>query len=175
MDRFDRIFALHKILSSHRTPVSRQDMQPKLECSRATINRIIEDTRDFLGAPIKYNRQRNGYYYDSSEQPVYELPGLWLNTSEIFALLTTHRLLSEVQPGLLEPYLNPLKKRLDEILRHQHTGSRGIANRIRILQMAPRPTNIDTFRKTTDALVRRKKINILYHGRERTAVHTSEL
>ena len=138
MDRFDRIFELHKILSHRRTPVARKDLEYKHECSRATVKRAIEDTRDFLGAPIKYNHRLNGYYYDTSDNPVYELPGLWFNASEIYALLTTYQLLSKVQPGLLEPHLSPLIKRLNEILDQQPVGSREIINRIRILQMAPR-------------------------------------
>ena len=30
MDRFDRIFALHKILSTRRTPISREELQQRL-------------------------------------------------------------------------------------------------------------------------------------------------
>lgn len=170
MDRFDRIFELHKILSNRRTPIARKDLEYKLECSRATVKRAIDDARDFLGAPIKYNHRLNGYYYDTSDNPMYELPGLWLNSSEIFALLTTHQLLSKVQPGLLEPHLAPLRERLNDFLRSQHSGSREIANRIRILQMAPRITDIDRFRKAAEALVLRKRLKILYHGRERDKI-----
>ncbi len=170
MHRFDRIFELHKILSNRRTPISRKDLEARLECSRATVRRTIDESRDFLGAPIKYDHTRNGYYYDTSENPMYELPGLWFNSSEIFALLTTYQLLSRVQPGLLEPHLAPLRDRLNDILRSQHSGSREIANRIRILQMAPRITDIDRFRKAAEALVLRKKLKILYHGRERDKI-----
>lgn len=167
MDRFDRIFELHKILGNRRTPISRKSLQEKLECSRATVGRTIEDARDILGAPIKYNRQLNGYQYDIQAQTVFELPGLWFNASEIFALLTTNRLLSEVQPGLLEPHIKPLRKRLEQLLQDNRSGSAEIAKRIRILQMAPRVVDVHTFGKITDALITRKKIKMLYHGRAR--------
>lgn len=167
MDRFDRIFELHKILKNRRTPISRKDLEGKLECSRATVRRLIEDSRDFLGSPIKYDRSRNGYYYDTGEQPVYELPGLWFNNAEIFALLTTHQLLAKVQPGLLEPHIAPIRQRLEDLLKHRHAGSKEVFKRIRILQMAPRATDMDTFRRVADALVSRKRIKMLYHGRER--------
>ena len=70
MDRFDRIFALHKILAGRRTPVSREELQAKLECSRATVGRLIEEIRDQLGAPIVYGRDRNRYAYDRGERTV---------------------------------------------------------------------------------------------------------
>ncbi len=167
MDRFDRIFELHKILNQYRLPVSRKILEDKLECSRATVNRIIQDMRDFVGAPVKYDRKRNGYYYDQSDGAPYELPGLWFNASEIFALLTTQRLLAEVQPGLLEPHIQPLQNRLNRILANKKTGSEEIARRIKILQTTPRPTDLLVFRKLSDALLTRKRIKMLYHGRER--------
>lgn len=166
MNHFDRIYALHRILASRRTPVPRKTLEEKMECSRPTVRRTIEACRDYLGAPIKYDRKHNGYYYDTAENPGYELPGLWFNSSEIYALLTTHSLLSKVQPGVLEPHVVPLIERLNKILDQQHTG-REIEKRIRILQAAPRTADLDTFRKAADALVRRKKIKLVYHGRER--------
>ena len=42
MDRFDRIYRLHRILRSARHPVPRKTLEEKLECSRATVNRAIE-------------------------------------------------------------------------------------------------------------------------------------
>ena len=90
MDRFVRIISLHKILVSRRTPVSRRELEEKLESNRSTIKRTIEEMRIFLNAPIVYDRARNGYYYDQQhgEHP-WEIPGLWFNSDELHALLTT--------------------------------------------------------------------------------------
>jgi len=167
MNHLDRIYKLNEILANRRTPVARKDLETRLECSRATVNRLIQDMRLYLKAPIEYDRARNGYYYDRSDNTPYELPGLWFNSSEIFALLTTHQLLSNVQPGLLEPHVAPLIKRLQDILDRQPSDSREIGKRIRILQTAPRVADVDIFRKAADALLNRKKIKLLYHGRER--------
>lgn len=60
MDRFQRILLLHRLFASHRLPVSHRVIEEKLECSRATATRIIEEMRDFLGAPIEYDRPANG-------------------------------------------------------------------------------------------------------------------
>ncbi len=145
----------------------RATLEQRLECSRATVTRVIQDMRDFVGAPITYDRARNGYYYEQLEDSAYELPGLWFNASEIFALLASHRLLSDVQPGLLEPHIQPLQNRLNKILANRKAGSEEIAKRIKILQTTPRPVDLLVFRKLADALVTRKKIKMLYHGRER--------
>lgn len=167
MDRFDRILALHKILSARRTPISRRELEERLECSRATVKRLIDDLRTHLGAPLEYDRERNGYRYASDQRAVFELPGLWFNASELFALLTSLKLLTDVQPGLLEPHIAPLRERLDKLLRQRPAGSLEIARRIRVLQMAPRHTDIDEFRRIASALVRRRRLRILYRSRVR--------
>jgi len=167
MDRFDRIFQLHKILASRRTPISRRELQEKLECSRATIGRAIEDMRDFLGAPIEYDRGRNGYYYDYQQKPTYELPGLWFSADELFALLTTQKLLADLQPGLLEPHLAPLRDRITAILRHKRAGHPQLGQRIRILQQAARTIRLEHYRKTATALLQRRRLRILYRSRGR--------
>ncbi|MGE0387151.1 MAG: helix-turn-helix transcriptional regulator [Gammaproteobacteria bacterium] len=166
MNRFDRIFELHRILAGRRTPISRRDIEERLECSRATVKRVIVELRDYLGAPIAYDRDSNGYYY-ARDKGVYELPGLWFNSQEVYALLTTARLLSGVQPGLLEPHVAPLRDRVERLLADKRAGSAEIAARIRILQSATRPLDADTFRRVAGALVRRQRLRVLYHGRER--------
>ena len=167
MDRFDRIFELHKILSHRKTPVSGRELQERLECSRATIGRLIEDSRDFLGAPIAYDRERKGYRYDRATASVYELPGLWMNSSELFALLVSEKLLADVQPGLLSATLAPLRERIQGILRHRHLGNPHLEQRVRILQLAARSTDLDQFQKIATALLERRRLHILYHGRAR--------
>ena len=167
MDRFDRIFALHRILNGRRTPVSRESLQEQLECSRATIGRLIEVMRDQLRAPIIYDRERNGYLYDRSNTSVYELPGLWLNASELHALLVSAKLLADVQPGILGPALEPLRQRIAELLRHRRIGHPELERRVRILQTAARTTNLEHFQKISTALLDRRRLHILYHGRTR--------
>jgi len=167
MDRFDRIFALHRILIGRRTPISLVELQDRLECSRATVGRLIEEIRDQLGAPIVYDRERNGYLYDRNNPAVYELPGLWLNASELHALLVSAKLLADVQPGILVSVLEPLRQRIAELLRHRRIGHPELEHRVRILQTAARTTSLDHFQKIATALLDRKRMRILYHGRAR--------
>lgn len=167
MDRFDRIYDLHKILSAARYPVSRQKLEQELECSRATVKRIIESMRLYLNAPIKYDRKLNGYIYDhGSDEPMYELPGIWFNASELHALLSVHQLLADVQPGLLEKQLAPLQERIEQLLNLQHQEGESLVQRIRILQMAARPAG-EWFQPVAGATANRKQIKIRYYNRSR--------
>jgi predicted DNA-binding transcriptional regulator YafY len=170
MDRFDRIFELNRILQASRHPVSRKRLQDELECSRATVKRIIEDMRLYLNAPIVYDREQNGYRYDQSEGAMYELPGLWFNASELHALLTVQQLLADVQPGLLEPVLKPLQQRIDALLELQRTGSEGLQGRVRMLQMAARSNaeqGGEAFQVVAGALAQRQRLRLRYYSRWR--------
>jgi hypothetical protein len=43
VDKFDRIFQLHAILASRRTPISLENLEAKLECSKSTVLRRAID------------------------------------------------------------------------------------------------------------------------------------
>lgn len=164
MDRFDRIFELNRILQGARRPVSRQRIQEELECSRATVKRLIEDMRLYLNAPIVYDREYNGYRYDQGEGTMYELPGLWFNASELHALLTVQQLLAAVQPGLLDQHLKPLQRRIASLLELQRPGSDGLAGRVRILQMASRRVG-PQFLTVAGSLAQRQRLAMRYFNR----------
>ena len=51
MDRFDRIYRLHGLLTNRRTPIPLSKIMNKLECSKATVTRSIEELRNYLNAP----------------------------------------------------------------------------------------------------------------------------
>lgn len=175
MDKFDRIYSLHKILINTRYPISRGEIQARLECSRATFSRLVEDLRDFLGAPIEYNRKYNGYFYAKTGEHPYELPGLWFNASELYALLTCQTLLKNVQPGLLDESLSPLKRRIEEILASQRLASGDINNHIRIIKITNRKPDSAIFQIVASATLQRKRLNIVYHGRERNQETSREV
>lgn len=138
-----------------------------MECSESTARRILSTLRDKIGAPIEYNREQNGYYYNQAQRQTYELPGLWLNSEELYALLISYSLLDALQPNVLNGHIQPLKQRIENILQHQHAGSPDLTKYIRIFQLAARPTDINQFRRIAGALVEHRQMRVLYHGRER--------
>jgi len=167
MNKFDRIFQLHQLLHSHRCPLSLNTLKDKMECSESTARRALSALRDTLNAPIAYDRERNGHYYDPKQNQAWELPGLWFNPQELHALLVSHILLDQLQPGVLSDHIQPLKKRIENILQQQHAGSPELTKRIRIFQQAARPTELDCFRQIASATLQRRQMKVLYHGRER--------
>ena len=165
MDRLQRIYKLHQAVSSRRYPVSCQTLQDDLECSRATVNRIIQEMRLYFNAPIEYDHQRNGYHYALTDGKTFELPGLWFSETELYALLTTQQLLAHVQPGLLDTQLKPVKERIEQILAARHMGSEEISKRVRILRMTGRNVTLECFQTVAGALLQRNRLHITYHGR----------
>jgi biotin operon repressor len=79
MSKVERLYHLHNILSHRRTPISRQDLMERLECSQATLYRLVSELRDFLGAPIEQDPETRGFYYDRSYEQPFELPGIWIS------------------------------------------------------------------------------------------------
>lgn len=165
MEKLQKIYLMHRLLGEYRHPVSLKSLQQKLECSRATVIRIIRDLRLYYDAPIAYDRERNGYFYDAEG---FELPGLWFSQEELLALLTLHRLVDCAQPGLMDVQLSPLKKKIEAILEAEHLGSGELTKRVKILRMAGRDISPRIFRILSTALVERKRLSILYSSREKS-------
>jgi predicted DNA-binding transcriptional regulator YafY len=164
LNRAERIFRLHGLIKARSR--SLEWLMGELEMSRATLNRDIRYMRDFMGAPIEYDRATNGYRY-AAGAPSFELPGLWLNESELFALLATEQLLEQIQPGLLAPYIGPLRGRIRSLLAQSGHSPERVSERIRLQPFAARRTHPERFGTVTGALLERRRLRLLYHGRER--------
>ena len=167
MSRLNRILELHQLLSARRQPVALADICQVLECSDSTARRTLQYLRDQCDAPLEYDRERNGWRYSvraGSRQP---MPGIWFSPEELYALLVSHQLLTDLQPGLLSQHIDPVRDKVEQLLEHHGVGHPEVARRIRILQIASRPTNLKHFRKLATALLQRQRVSVLYHGRER--------
>jgi len=166
MERFDRIFLLPKELVRARVPVSCAQLEAALECARATVIRTIADMRDHLGAPVVYDRTRNGFRYaKDAGGGRYALPGLWFNAEETFALLACQQLLRSLQPGLLDTEIDPLRQRLEKLLATRQGGKGQLAKRVRILGMARRAPAASVFGPASSALTLRRQLGFAYEGR----------
>ena len=119
MDKFDRIFQLHAILSSRRRPLPLEELMEKLECSKSTVLRTINTLKNHLNAPVAFDANAGGYKYGKPETgEAFELPGLWFTAHELQALALMQRLIKDAGGGLLEEHLGALAKRLDELTKH---------------------------------------------------------
>jgi predicted DNA-binding transcriptional regulator YafY len=170
LDKFDRIFQLHAILSSRRTPIPLEELMRKLECSKSTLHRAINSLKDHLNAPVVFDAEAGGYKYGKpATGESFELPGLWFTAQELQALAILQRLIKDSGGGLLEEHLGALAKRLDELTKHQHLNLAEAAQRLRFPALAARPAG-DAFKPAAAATLERRKLWIEYHARSTNAL-----
>ena len=164
MSKTERLYHLHNILNARRTPISRHQLMEELGCSQATLYRLINELRDYLGAPIEQDEESR-FYYDRSLAGHFELPGIWISPQELQALLTAQQVLGNVQPGLLEDELGNLQGRIANLLTDKGVEMDGGRSRIHIHQAAGRPVPARMFQDVLQALLQRHRLQIRYHGR----------
>ena len=167
MSKVERLYHLHNILSQRRTPISRQDLMERLECSQATLYRLVAELRDYLGAPLEQDSENRGFYYDRSYDQPFELPGIWISPAELQALLTARQVLGNVQPGLLEGELQSLQGRISSLLQQKGVDEQDGQSRIHIQSVAGRPVPEHLFQDVMGALIGRQQLQIRYHGRRK--------
>lgn len=165
MDRTERFYKIDQQLCSGKA-ISFASLRDLLGVSRATLRRDLDYMRDRLNAPIEYDREANGYRFGSPRSgPRYELPGLWFNAAEIFALLSTLRLLNDLEPGLLDGKVTPLVERLRAILGSGDHSWKEVEKRIRIFQPGRRMAETTHFSIVAAAVLKRVRLWIRHHNR----------
>jgi predicted DNA-binding transcriptional regulator YafY len=170
MDKFDRIYDLHRILAGRRTGIPLADLMGRLECSRSTALRLIALMKDHLSAPIEHDSEQGGYRYKPEPGGrAYELPGLWFSAQELQALIVFDRLLDSLEPGLLSEHLGPFSRRINELLQSKRLGLSEAATRIHLVGMAARPAS-ESFRTLASATLQRHRLRFRYHSRSKDEV-----
>lgn len=173
MDRTERFYTIDRLLRSRQGTTLRAMME-EMEVSRATVRRDLEYMRDRLAAPILWDTETRCYRYDSDAEGEgedrYALPGLWFNASEVHALMTMEHLLSSLQPGLLEPHIEPLRSRIRRLLDSGDHPAEEVARRIRVLHMAARQADSEIFGVISHALLRRHRLELEHLNRRTGAV-----
>ena len=168
MDRTERLYHIDQLLQSRQsTPMAM--LIEQLGVSHATVKRDLEYLRDRLNASIVWDRKTRGYRYTGDENAAtrMELPGLWFNASEAHALLTMEALLSELQPGLLSPHIEPLRARIRALIETGEQSAEEVVRRIRILNMATRHCEPRHFEVIATALLKRQRLRITHYNRRR--------
>lgn len=174
MSRFDRIYRIHELLRNARYPVPMRTFMGELEASRNTITRDFEYLRDVLGAPIEYCREHNGHRY-ALQSPVFELPGFWMNPSELYALLACEQLLENVQPGLISNRLASLKERIRHLLGESGHGAERISERIQIQPIQARHAAHQIFDPVAEATLSGRQLTFHYAARSGTGSKRSQV
>lgn len=164
MDRYERILGLHRTLKSARYPITVARLQDELGCSRATVYRDLAFLRDALMAPVTGDGEA-GFRYDTSEGERFELPGLWLNSEELHALVAAQQLLSRTGGGVLSSALAPLQQRIEKLLDEHATGKRWPVERVRVVPHRTRKMDEHAFRVVASAVLERRQLVFDYRAR----------
>ena len=168
MDRTERFFKINQLLQSRKSaPISL--LTEALGVSRATIKRDLCYMRDRLYAPIVWDRNLRGYRFEvtDSDLPQYALPGIWFNSSEILGLLTLEYTLRQIQPGLLDSHIQPIRDKICGLLEHgsQHSFE-ALERRIRVIHGPAPYTDCRVFQIVAAAVLRRLRMQVKYLNRE---------
>ena len=141
----------------------------ELEVSQASVKRDLEFLRDRLGCPLEWDRSRRGWVVrdDLAEGGRFELPGVWFNASEVFALLAMLHLVEGMQPGLLEEHVGPLKHRLRGLLAEGTKSAQPIDRKLKVIHFAPRKVESKHFQLIAGALLDGKRLRLRYLNRDR--------
>jgi predicted DNA-binding transcriptional regulator YafY len=170
LGRTDRLYKLKHWLDGGRS-VGRDFLLRELEVSPSTLKRDLELLRDRMNMPIVWERSAQGWRLDrraAGAGPQYELPGLWFSADEIHALLTMQHLLANVDAGgLLGPHIEPLMKRLHQLLGSGAPPKADVARRIRVQTVGARHVHLPHFQAIGSALLRRQRLVMRYRGRSR--------
>lgn len=165
MAQFDRVYQ-YKALFNRKRAVSKQVILDELEISEATFKRDLDKMRDFYNYDIVYDRFDNTYKLQNEDQS-YELPGLVFNQRELLSLLTIQNMITELEPGLLGPKLQPLQERLTDLLSTQGLDSASLTKRVRAVHAGKRRLELKCFQSIAQATLERKKVRVHHYNRQR--------
>lgn len=170
MDRYERILSLHRLLKAARYPVPLPQLLGELGCSRATLYRDVAFLRDALGAPIESaGTEQAAFRYAVGEGERFELPGLWLTSDELAALLALNELISRSGPGVLAGALAPFRARIENLLADQGSGKALPIERIRVIPWGERRLDQQVFRIVAGAVLARHRLRFSYRARTTNA------
>ena len=166
MSQTERILRIQQMLQA-KSFIAREEFLGELEVSPATFKRDLEFLRSRFQVNIEWSRERGGYHCEDlrSGDGKGSIPGPMYDASEIQALLLIQDLLIQLQPGLLEMDLAPLRKRLQLLLGTTHFESNQIRRRIRILHTASRPIDTKYFQIVSMATLSRRRLELRYSSR----------
>ena len=157
MAKLEKIYLLDDILQNRKTPASTAYLQERLECSSATLYRLIAELRDQFNAPII---SKKGFFYDPNAQ--FSLPGVRLNMEETNGLLMAAQILEDLQSDALNQSLSRIIGNIEKVLQDKGLNNRKLVKIIPALSRKPDPI---TFQTILNALNNGKTLKLSYQSR----------
>ena len=177
MSKTARLYKIEALIRQQ-GEVTFKQMLAALEISPATLKRDLEYLRSQLGATITYDAASRAYRFAAATRQVrHELPGLWFDERELYALLTAYQLLGELDSdGILSRHMQPLRERIQQML-GQGDDERAAAlhQRVKVIHAFRRPVPGEFFELITAALTQRRRLQMRYLTRGRQEVGDREV
>jgi predicted DNA-binding transcriptional regulator YafY len=166
ISRQERITALHRKLKAARRPIPLKALQEDLGCARATLYRDLGYLRDALGAPLILGGEPSSARYVEREGDTFELPGLWLSSDELHALVALYEMAARsTGAGPLNEALIPLKGRIEKLLAAESGRPGWPDGRVRVVASAARRINESVFRTVASATIEHRRLRFRYNAR----------
>ena len=165
MTQTDRMYQ-YKALFKRKRHLNKEDILKELEISEATFKRDLDKMRDTYHYDIHYDRFDNVYKLNNDGQS-YELPGLMFSQKELLSLLTIQNMITELEPSLLGPKMQPLQERLSEILSSEGLDTKSLTKRVRVVHAGKRRLALKSFQSVAQGTLERKKLHIHHFNRNR--------
>ncbi|PCJ30908.1 MAG: hypothetical protein COA90_07685 [Gammaproteobacteria bacterium] len=166
MDKRDKLYQLHRIFSqAYGTLVSKAHLLSELECSDSTLKRRINDLRDTYGAPLEYSADKHGWFYRKGQR--FELPGLWFNDQELYALLVLEQLLENLDTGLISEQLSIAKDKIKVLLSSKIDPEENISNKLRLINVFHRQFDENIFKEIAKATFDERQVEIDFINRQK--------
>lgn len=177
MSKTARLYKIEALIRQQ-GEVTFKQMLAALEISPATLKRDLEYLRSQLGAPITYDAASRAYRFAAATRQVrHELPGLWFDERELYALLTAYQLLGELDSdGILSRHMQPLRERIQQMLGHgDDERAAALHQRVKVIHAFRRPVPGEFFELITAALTQRRRLQMRYLTRGRQEVGDREV
>jgi predicted DNA-binding transcriptional regulator YafY len=141
--------------------------------SRSTLYRDLEFLRDVLGAPLSTDEQKR-WRYARDETAPFELPGIWLNAEELYALVLSRQIVegsgrranaaegeADEEYSLLGASLAAAQERIEKLL-----GDKAVnLKRLRVLRHNHRRVDERVFRAIATGTLERRALRFGYRAR----------
>lgn len=157
-----------------------------LQVSAPTVKRDLRYMREQLGAPIRYSKQRGGYFYDVSDKEPRQLVGRprknprpqpqrlarkqWYTSEELYVLASTVSLLgqlSEDKQSAIFQELEPLRARVSSLLCLGEIEPKELLRRVKIVSPRVPYEEPPAFETIGAALSIRRRVLINYYSASR--------
>jgi predicted DNA-binding transcriptional regulator YafY len=173
MAKFESITQLYNLLKNAHHPITKQQLQHKLECSAASIERYITELRDTHSLNIEYKREFNGYMLQHDPDNEIELPSHLFTSPEINAILLIEQIINDLEPGFLTEDTHAVKQHLTKI-KKKFTGKKKLeSHRIRMINIGKRGGKPKYLSQVTQAVLQGKQITLQYNPRSSKPIKTT--